>query len=863
MVNKLDLKKLNLIFICSIIFALVVFKSSFSDHYLDTECKVGFRIGYLSIDELHTLPSKFSPTVSTYSPRSYRITKIKEDFIYLESPYVKGWVHKSNYGLKQKCEEEHEKNNSKKIYENSKILVNYDHKDLWSINSNYKNSIFKYELETDSFLKNDENNFYRNSIDEVYLLVTDPSFDKSLNFFLLGRAIISQKRSITQQEINTVFTQMKDEISINKNYSSNTTSFVERGFKVNYRRIELEFGHLSKILERSDLNLDDKQHCIVVSVNDTPRYNLNKIGKFHLMFLSCFDNYMERLEIKNFIKSIYFKNFLFPDHYYIFNNKKTSTEEPDILKVQKNQSITEPNLPNVEPKKNDDYKVSYVNTDKLHVRALPSSSSNSLSILDENEKLEILNYNDSSTWAYIKVLKNDLNGWVSTLYLSDQPTDKTNIYITQDKNEDVYIYCQVTNNYIIKLTRTTCPAGYSQTSELAYINFKNSDSGKLFSNDTEEENKNTKIVNNDETNTENKKQIELDIVEKSDDFSPPVIECQNNISTSDQFVNVNCTIEDENDLFAITIDKEKITPSNNISHKVQVLVGSSEIQVEAIDVYGNKSSYVIAVKREFNLDIDKNEYYEKLFPNALNVAFNNNRIAIVVGIKEYKDIPDTKYADKDALTFLDYASNSLGIRPNNIWYRIDNNASYLDMSEINNWLAKKVNKKTEVFVYYSGHGANNNGEALLLPSDFRSSLIEKSSFKKNQFINDILNYGPSHVYAFFDACFSGLGREGETLIAGLRNISIAEEEIIDNVTIFNSASGFEFSSDYEDVGHGLFSYYLMKGLEGKADINKDQQISTSELYTYIEDNVSSTALSIGFAQNPSLLSLQDKIILKW
>ena len=108
-----------------------------------------------------------------------------------------------------------------------------------------------------------------------------------------------------------------------------------------------------------------------------------------------------------------------------------------------------------------------------------------------------------------------------------------------------------------------------------------------------------------------------------------------------------------------------------------------------------------------------------------------------------------------------------------------------------------------------------------------------------------------------------MGREGETLIAGLRNISIAQEEKIDNVTIFNSASGAEFSSDYDEAGHGLFSYYLMKGLEGKADINEDQQISTSELYSYIEENVSSTALSIGFAQNPSLLSSQDNIILKW
>ena len=103
-----------------------------------------------------------------------------------------------------------------------------------------------------------------------------------------------------------------------------------------------------------------------------------------------------------------------------------------------------------------------------------------------------------------------------------------------------------------------------------------------------------------------------------------------------------------------------------------------------------------------------------------------------------------------------------------------------------------------------------------------------------------------------------------TLIAGPRNISIVEEEVpFSNITIFNSASGAEFSSDFDEVGHGLFSYFLMKGLEGEADANNDRQISTMELHEYIFNNVSSQSINLGLAQNPSLISNDDQIIVKW
>lgn len=355
------------------------------------------------------------------------------------------------------------------------------------------------------------------------------------------------------------------------------------------------------------------------------------------------------------------------------------------------------------------------------------------------------------------------------------------------------------------------------------------------------------------------KEIKLEVKEKENDFDAPDIKCIQDLKTQESFVDINCEIYDKNNLFAVVVDSESISPENKFSHKVQVSIGTSTILVQAYDEYGNVGQFDINVEREFNLAI-KEKTLEKLLPGKISVPNKINRLAVVIGIRDYKDISDTKYADKDALTFIDYASNNLGIMPENIKYLIDDSASNFDMEEVNIWLAKKVDKNTEVFLYYSGHGFNNNGEALLLPFDFRTSLIEQSSIKKDKFIQDILLLNPEHIYAFFDACFSGLGREGEALIAGLRNISIVEEKSIDNVTIFNSSSGSEFSSDFDKAGHGLFSYYLMKGLEGDADGNNDQKITTSELYTFIEDNVSKTS---GLKQNPSLLSSQDKVILQW
>ena len=55
----------------------------------------------------------------------------------------------------------------------------------------------------------------------------------------------------------------------------------------------------------------------------------------------------------------------------------------------------------------------------------------------------------------------------------------------------------------------------------------------------------------------------------------------------------------------------------------------------------------------------------------------------------------------------------------------------------------------------------------------------------------------------------------------------------------------------------------MKGLEGKADTNKDKKITNGELLTYLDKNVSDKALDLGRKQNPSLSGDPDKVLMSY
>ena len=52
-----------------------------------------------------------------------------------------------------------------------------------------------------------------------------------------------------------------------------------------------------------------------------------------------------------------------------------------------------------------------------------------------------------------------------------------------------------------------------------------------------------------------------------------------------------------------------------------------------------------------------------------------------------------------------------------------------------------------------------------------------------------------------------------------------------------AAAGDQTAKPLIEAKHGMFSYFLMKGMEGEADANNDNEITAGELHSYVQTNV--------------------------
>ena len=120
-------------------------------------------------------------------------------------------------------------------------------------------------------------------------------------------------------------------------------------------------------------------------------------------------------------------------------------------------------------------------------------------------------------------------------------------------------------------------------------------------------------------------------------------------------------------------------------------------------------------------------------------------------------------------------------------------------------------------------------------------------------------------YAFLDTCFSGgvaRGNEKDSLLGGTRAIMKVNDIALayNNLTVYTATGKDQLSNSFKEQGHGLFTYYMLKGIGGEADKNKDRNVSLDELQNYIKDNVSKESRKLGQTkvQEPLLKTSIDK-----
>ena len=254
-----------------------------------------------------------------------------------------------------------------------------------------------------------------------------------------------------------------------------------------------------------------------------------------------------------------------------------------------------------------------------------------------------------------------------------------------------------------------------------------------------------------------------------------------------------------------------------------------------------------------------------------------NSVAVVMGIEKYKYFAPAPYAENDAEIMKKYFKDVLGVEK--VFLFTDEEVSGFFFQNIFNpeygELQKAIVKgKTDLFVFYSGHGmpSKDGKEVYLFPSDGRIEALKTQGYNINTFYKNLEALGARSTTVFIDACFSGVSRPTETQkmqnLVAMKGVAIKPKveqpwENNPDFTVFTSSSFDETSLGFDPSQTGLFTYYVCAGLRGDADLNKDGKITTGELSEYVTKNVVATSKKILGVQTPVFYGNKNEVLTEY
>ncbi|MBI5882418.1 MAG: caspase family protein [Elusimicrobia bacterium] len=236
--------------------------------------------------------------------------------------------------------------------------------------------------------------------------------------------------------------------------------------------------------------------------------------------------------------------------------------------------------------------------------------------------------------------------------------------------------------------------------------------------------------------------------------------------------------------------------------------------------------------------------------------------ALIIGIDKYQALPAAQYGERDAAAFKKHAQKTLGVPEENTIFLTGSRATKTGIERyIEEWLPRNVGEDSRVYFYYSGHGSPDpqKGTAYIIPWDGDASYLQTSAYPVPRLYERLAGLKAREVVVLLDSCFSGAG--GRSVIAkGARPlVPVAEAVVPEKLAVLTAASSDQIAGGLDEQGHGMFTYFLLKGLQGAA--GKDGHLSLAELHSYIKENVLRSARRQNREQTPGLFSSRRELSL--
>ncbi len=240
-----------------------------------------------------------------------------------------------------------------------------------------------------------------------------------------------------------------------------------------------------------------------------------------------------------------------------------------------------------------------------------------------------------------------------------------------------------------------------------------------------------------------------------------------------------------------------------------------------------------------------------------------DNFAVVIGIDDYQTLPNARFAERDAQTMRDHLI-AMGYPKRHVVLLKGDNATRTGIQKyMEEWLPRNVKPTSTVFFYYSGHGAPEieSGKAYLVPWNGDASFLKSTAYPVEKLYASLNQLKAKQIIVALDACFSGAG--GRSVLAKDARPLVTQVDQgyskKGRIALFTAASGSEITTTIPDEGHGIFTYYFIKGLQGDAK-NDAGEVTAKSLHKFLKPKVQDEARLQNREQTPTLHTSSDLVI---
>jgi uncharacterized caspase-like protein len=238
-------------------------------------------------------------------------------------------------------------------------------------------------------------------------------------------------------------------------------------------------------------------------------------------------------------------------------------------------------------------------------------------------------------------------------------------------------------------------------------------------------------------------------------------------------------------------------------------------------------------------------------PDVAAVAAPGRLWAVLIGCEQYHRANRLVDTTNDVRQLSATLKSHCGCDPDDILEMTDQAANPREQprkasltAELPAWL-KKPSPADTIIVYFSGHGFHDaSGKMYLAPLDVDPDNVAATGISVAWFRDQIAACRAGLKFLVLDACRAG-SEKGEGQEDNKRQVAAKDLgepfRDLEGVVTLASSTADQKSQIWEDKQQSLFSYWLVQGLKGHADLDNDGNVDADELCNFVSRQVAHSA----------------------